>query len=284
MSGIHQFVPMLHRRDAVGEHTRVLRDLLVAAGITSRIYTEIPDPETADETLPYRQYESDAEPGDVLVYQVATRSEMAGWLVKRQEKLVLNYHSITPPEYFAPWNNSIARLQVGAIGELSVLAPRAALGIGVSAFDVDELQRAGCVNTRVIPVDNLRSPPVPADPSVLELLATRSAGRGPWWLSVGRLAPNKCHQDTIAALFVARENGSPGPTSPSSARRPSRPMQLHCSATPGCWGWLMRSSSSVGSPRARSRLGTYQPMSWSWCPSTRDSACPCWRPWLTACL
>lgn len=210
MSGIHQFVPMLHRRDAVGEHTRVLRDLLVAAGVTSRIYTEIPDPETADETLPYRQYESDAEPGDVLVYQVATRSEMAGWLVQRQEKLVLNYHSITPPEYFAPWNNSIARLQVGAIGELSVLARRAALGIGVSAFDVGELRLAGCGDTRVIPVDNLRSPPVPADPSVLELLARRSAGRGPWWLSVGRLAPNKCHQDTIAALFVARENGSPG--------------------------------------------------------------------------
>ena len=30
MSGIHLFVPMLHRRDAVGEHTLALRDRLVA--------------------------------------------------------------------------------------------------------------------------------------------------------------------------------------------------------------------------------------------------------------
>ena len=53
--GIHLFVPMLHRRDAVGEHTRVLRDQLLAAGIPSRIYIDMPDPETADETRqPYQ--------------------------------------------------------------------------------------------------------------------------------------------------------------------------------------------------------------------------------------
>ncbi len=209
MSGIHQFVPMLHRRDAVGEHTRVLRDLLVAAGVPSRIYTEIPDPETADETRHYLEYETDAEPGDVLVYQVATRSEMAGWLGARREKVVLNYHSITPPEYFAPWNNGIARLQVGALAELADLAPKSVMGIGVSDFDADELRRAGCTDVRVIAVDNLGLPPTPPDPAVLESLARHGAGRGPWWLSVGRLAPNKCHQDVIAALFVARDSGSP---------------------------------------------------------------------------
>ena len=78
MSGIHLFVPMLHRRDAVGEHTRTLRDRLVARGVTSAIYTELPDPDTVDETRPYLEYETDAEPGDVLVYQMATRSAMAG--------------------------------------------------------------------------------------------------------------------------------------------------------------------------------------------------------------
>ena len=54
--GIHLFVPMLHRRDAVGEHTRTLRDLLVADGVPSRIYTELPDPDTVDETRPYLDY------------------------------------------------------------------------------------------------------------------------------------------------------------------------------------------------------------------------------------
>jgi hypothetical protein len=37
VSGIHQFVPMLHRADAVGRHTLRLRDVLVARGIPSHI-------------------------------------------------------------------------------------------------------------------------------------------------------------------------------------------------------------------------------------------------------
>ena len=208
--GIHLFVPMLHRRDAVGEHTRVLRDQLLAAGIPSRIYIDMPDPETADETRPYREYERDAVPGDVLVYQVATRSDMVGWLEHRPERLVLNYHSITPARFFAPWHDGIARAQEAAIEELSGLATRAVLGIGVSEFDAGELRAAGCPSTLVVPVANVGLPLVPPDPAAVAALKGRAVGRGPWWLSVGRLAPNKAHQDTIAALFVARSTTSPG--------------------------------------------------------------------------
>jgi glycosyltransferase involved in cell wall biosynthesis len=200
---------MLHRRDAVGEHTRTLRDLLVASGVTSRIYTELPDPETAGETRPYREYEADARPGDVLVYQVATSSGISRWLAGRPEPLVLNYHSITPPRFFARWSNGIARLQQDALAELAELAPRATLGIAVSSFDAGELRAAGCPETRVVPVANVGVVPETPDPAERALLTDR-AGRGPWWLSVGRLAPNKAHQDTVAALFVARATSSPG--------------------------------------------------------------------------
>jgi len=109
MSGVHLFVPMLHRHDAVGEHTRTLRDGLLASGVRSQIYTELPDPATVDETRHYLEYESASEPGDVLVYQFATESAIAPWLASRPEPVVINYHSITPPEYFGPWNNGITR-------------------------------------------------------------------------------------------------------------------------------------------------------------------------------
>jgi hypothetical protein len=46
MTAIHQFVPMLHRDDAVGRHTLRLRDVFVSRGIESRIYVEMIDPET----------------------------------------------------------------------------------------------------------------------------------------------------------------------------------------------------------------------------------------------
>jgi glycosyltransferase involved in cell wall biosynthesis len=210
MKGIHQFVPMLHSHDAVGEHTRSLRDLLVAAGVPSHIYSEIPDPATAGETRPYLDYESEAEAGDVLVYQFATYSAMAEWVAARPEPLVINYHSITPPEYFGPWNNAITRLQVGARADLDRLAPRAALGIAVSRFDADELGAAGCSRISVIPVVNVQVPPVEPDGATLDRLRERWSDPGGAWLSVGRLAPNKAHQQVIAALFVARATSNPG--------------------------------------------------------------------------
>ena len=91
-----------------------MRDRLLAAGIPSRIYTELPDPATVEETRRYQDYETESVPGDVLVYQFATESAIADWLVSRPEPVVVNYHSITPPEYFGPWNNGITRGQVGA--------------------------------------------------------------------------------------------------------------------------------------------------------------------------
>lgn len=204
MTAVHLFVPMLHRHDAVGEHTQSLHRRLVATGVPSTIYTEVPDPDTADLTRPYLEYVTDSRPGDVLVYQFATASGMAGWLARRPEPVVVNYHSITPPEYFRPWNNRITRLQVAAQIELSELAPRAALGIAVSRFDEAELQAAGCPRTVVVPVANVAVPPVAPEPSALVRLSEHPPGPGHRWLSVGRLAPNKGHHRTIAALFVAR--------------------------------------------------------------------------------
>ncbi len=207
--GIHLFVPMLHRHDAVGEHTIALRDRLVLAGVDSRIYSQIPDPRTRDDTRYYLDYESDAQPGDVLVYQFATESVIATWLAGRPEPVVINYHSITPPRYFWPWSNGITRLQVGARLELDQLAPRAALGIAVSRFDERELASAGCRRTTVVPVVQVAVPPVVPDAHLVERVRAGGAGVGRRWLSVGRLAPNKCHHQTIAALFVARATSDP---------------------------------------------------------------------------
>ena len=208
MSGIHQFVPMLHRRDAVGEHARALRDLLRAAGYPSEIYIELPDPETEGETRPFRSYEDDAAPGDVLVYQFATRSAEAGWLQARPEPVVVNYHSITPPSYFGPWNDGIARSQAACQVELAGLAPTAALGIAVSRFDEAELRSAGCRRTEVVPVVNSSGPGSPPDPDE-EARLSRWAGDGPLWLSVGRLAPNKRHESVLAAFYVYRREIDP---------------------------------------------------------------------------
>jgi L-malate glycosyltransferase len=209
--GIHQFVPMLHRGDAVGRHALRLRDVMVARGIRSQIYVEVDDPETDSETRPFTRYTHEAEHGDVLVYQFATASAIASCLQERSEPLVVNYHNVTPPEFYAPWDNGMARHQLRAQLELRALAPRTALGLAVSAFNEEELRAAGFAATAVVPPAGI----VPTGPVTAPGTDGRppaTTGAGARWISVGRLAPNKGIEDAAMALLVTREHHDPAAT------------------------------------------------------------------------
>jgi glycosyltransferase involved in cell wall biosynthesis len=204
MSGVHQFVPMLHRGDAVGRHTLHVRDVLQARGVASQVYVEMVDPATESECEQYGAYAAHAEPGDVLLYQFATASGLAPWLAARTETLVVNYHNITPPELYAPWDNALARHQVLALTQLSSLAGRAALGVAVSRFNESDLVRAGYRATAVVPPAAVLPPagdrPAPSSAtgnSIGEAGGTR-------WLCVGRVAPNKALEHAAMGLLVAR--------------------------------------------------------------------------------
>lgn len=207
MSGIHQFVPMLHRADAVGRHTLRLRDVLEARGIPSHVYVEMDDPATASETRSFGRYAAEAEVGDVLVYQCATASGMGPWLGARGETLVVNYHNVTPPEYYAPWDNGMARHQLLAQTQLRELAPRAALGLAVSTFNEAELRAAGFRHTAVVPPAAML--PAGAAPALAVRPPTSEGSR---WLSVGRLAPNKAIELAVMALLVTRAHHDPQAT------------------------------------------------------------------------
>ena len=101
------------------------------------------DPETAAETRPFTRYAEEAQAGDVLVYQFATASALGPWLGARPEALVVNYHNVTPPEYYAPWDNGLARHQLLAQAQLRELAPPRRVGLAVSSFNEAELRQAG---------------------------------------------------------------------------------------------------------------------------------------------
>ncbi len=208
MSGIHHFVPVVHRGDAVGRHTLRLRDATRARGFESDVFVDTVDADTKNETCPVLDYVSRARPGDVVVYQFATASPMAQWLADRGETLVVNYHNITPPELLAAWDNHLALGQLRAQGELKLLAPRAALAVADSAYNEAHLRAAGFARTAVVP-PSAGLPPetlTPVSP-VADVLA-----HGARWLCVGRVAPNKALEDVVAALAVTRSGIDPGAT------------------------------------------------------------------------
>lgn len=202
---VHQFVPALIPRDATGSHTLLLRQAFRDAGWRSEIFTEATHDELLAESLPFTAYPPQAERGDVLVYQFATSSAVADFLLGRPETLVLDYHNVTRPELLVGWDPEAARRSAEALRQLAVLAPRAALGLAVSAYNEADLRSAGCRCTAVVPVlvdlERLAAEPDPG--AVARLGAAKDAG-GTDWLFVGRVVPSKAQHDLVKALWAYR--------------------------------------------------------------------------------
>jgi L-malate glycosyltransferase len=212
VSGIHHFVPVLHRGDAVGRHTLRLREATRARGFPSEIFVDTVDDDTADETVPVLAYPEKAQPGDVLVYQFATASAMAPWLAGRSETLVVNYHNVTPPELMAPWDNHLALGQLRAQGDVRLLAPRTALAVADSRYNEGHLTASGFIRTAVVSPSAALSSAGTTSQDAGALPGRGTPRRGARWLAVGRVSPNKGLESTIAALAVVRAHGDPDAT------------------------------------------------------------------------
>ncbi|HVB94687.1 MAG TPA: glycosyltransferase family 4 protein [Acidimicrobiales bacterium] len=206
MTAVHQFVPALLPRDATGDHTLALRDTFRQAGWTSEIYVEAAHDELLGEATYFERYPDHARPGDILLYQLSTASPVADFLLGRDETLVLDYHNITPAEYYRDWEEPTADKVALARRQMAELAPRATLGIADSAFNAAELRARGCPATEVVPIlttiDAWGSRAL-ADPS--ELSRRKDAhGPGTVLLFVGRLSPNKNQHLLVETLWLYR--------------------------------------------------------------------------------
>ncbi len=203
MTAVHQFVPALLPRDATGDHTRALRDALRAAGFNSDIFVEAAHDELQAEATYFEEYPSRAQPGDILLYQLGTSSPVAEFLLGRPEPLVLDYHNVTPEEFYAGWEEHTREKVALARAQVAELAPAAVLGIADSEFNASELATLGCPATEVVPI-LVDLAAITADAAEADRLA-KDHGRGTVWLFVGRISPNKVQHRLVAAFWLYRQ-------------------------------------------------------------------------------
>ncbi|HZQ58823.1 MAG TPA: glycosyltransferase family 4 protein [Acidimicrobiales bacterium] len=235
MPTLHQFVPTLDP-GAVGTHILEAQRVLRAAGWASEVFSEHTVGPYDGRARRYTDYGSDvaANDDDVLVYHLAIGSSVADWLLaRRPPRLVVDYHNITPPEWFAGWEPSVAYGLAWGRAQLRRLAPRTGFGLADSAYNASELQAAGLRRTEVLPI-LLPDHDGTADAT---RVAELRAEPGPRWVFVGRLAPNKRQHLLIAALHAYRRaydgsarldlvGGASSPTYESALRAFTRDLGL----------------------------------------------------------
>ena len=206
---LHQFVPFLNV-GAVATHILEIQRALHERGWRSEVFAGEVKPPYVGRARPFEEYDALAAPGDLLLYHLAHGSPMARWLLGRPERLLVDYHNMTPLEFFEGWDGDLVADAAHGRVQLRALAPRTAFALADSAFNEQELREATFRRTAVVPIlldlDRLESEVDEA--ALARLLAAKEAG-GRDWLFVGRVAPNKAQHDVVKAFAAYRRAYDP---------------------------------------------------------------------------
>jgi L-malate glycosyltransferase len=195
---INQWVPAAHKGDAIGDSARRVRDLLRDMGYVSELYALTIDEALNEEVRSFSDPE--ARHGDVTIFHYALPSPMTAAFASLDAGRVLQYHNVTPAEYFAPFDPALFRLATLGRAELATLADRTDFALGDSDYNRQELESLGFERTGVFPiaVDTTRVTQPAARPSLDEILDDGLVN----FLFVGRIAPNKKIEDIIKLAEV----------------------------------------------------------------------------------
>jgi glycosyltransferase involved in cell wall biosynthesis len=202
---VHQFTAVLAGRDAVGQHTLAVDDILRDMGAETEIFAAHVHPEVRDRGRDFRGHAAGPAP-DLILYQTSIGSPVGDYVMSRPERLVLNYHNMTPAAFFDPWEPAVAAELDHGRRQLARLARRADHAVAVSRYNADELLELG------MDADDVSVSPVlfealwesvEAGSSVVARGGVVGGSGAPspvTLLFVGRLSPNKCQQDLVGVL------------------------------------------------------------------------------------
>ena len=216
---VNQWVPAAHRGDAIGDSARRMRDMLRRTGHQSDLFALTMDEDLRGDVRAFS--DPDARRGDVTIFHFALPSPMTEAFASLPGGRVLQYHNITPAEYFAPYDPALFRLAALGRRELQTLVGRVELALGDSDFNRQELETLGFAPTGVLPiaVNTERITGGPPRPALEKILADGLINV----LFVGRIVPNKRIEDHIRLaevykryvdsyyrfIFVGRYDGIP---------------------------------------------------------------------------
>jgi L-malate glycosyltransferase len=190
---VDQWVPALHRGDAIGDSARLMRDAFRRWGHTADVYALELDEDLSGDGRPWSDWRAGGA-DDVVILHYALPSPLSAALQRHAGRRVLLHHNVTPAHFFARYDPEMVHICTLGRTELAGLAAHADLALGDSEFNRRELEEAGFPRTGVLPIyldfERYRERPNPVLRHLLDDGRTNV-------LFVGRIAPNKRQDDLV---------------------------------------------------------------------------------------
>lgn len=195
---INQIVPSLNFGDAVSSDIIAIRDVLQKKGYESNIYAKLIHPKVIKEAKQLSLYRGN--PSNILIYHFAVAGrDITDFVKKLPDRKVLLYHNITPAEYFYNYDDISYDLCNRGRKELAGLSKYFEIGLGVSTFNCQELEKLGFECTGTLPIlINFKKYEV-FDRELDNKLKNDINKK---IIFVGRLAPNKKQEDVIKTFYL----------------------------------------------------------------------------------
>jgi glycosyltransferase involved in cell wall biosynthesis len=191
---IDQWTPDLRRGDAIGDSILRLRDTLRDWGHRSDVYSLTLSEGLAGEARPFSAW-TPSGADDVVMLHYALASPLTEALKEHPGRRVLIHHNVTPPEFYEDWDPELAGICREGREQVASLRDHVHLALGDSEFNRSELASLGFPRTGVLPIyldfDRYRRPA--PNPVLLRILHDGMINL----LFVGRVAPNKRHDDLV---------------------------------------------------------------------------------------
>ncbi len=203
-----QVLTTLSFGDAVGNDTIALAGELKEMGFGAHIYAENIDPRLPEGTVRPMGELPRLEPEDVVLYHLSTGTELNYQFAEYPCRKVVIYHNITPPEFLAPYAPEKAEQCRYGLNGAKYLADFVDYGLPVSDFNRRDLLAMGytCpmdVLPVLIPFEDYKKEPS------RKVLAKYRGKRGANLLFTGRIVPNKCQEDVLAAFAAYKKYYDP---------------------------------------------------------------------------
>jgi len=193
---LHQFLTGAAAGDAITAQAFLIRNWLRDLAFESNIYALHINESISAEVRPLYSYRR--APGENwAVYHHSIGSAVPQFLSEQKLTLLLIYHNVTPPEYFARIDPQWAGMARQGLVQLHTLRDQTGLALAVSEFNEQDLSVAGYQKTAIFPI-TLRQDDydLPANNAT----ADRIRSTGPNLLFVGRFAPNKKQEDLVRLM------------------------------------------------------------------------------------
>lgn len=195
-----QLLPTIAYGDAIGNHVLALRKVIENWGFETGIWAENLDERLSSDTAERMDRFPRLTSQDVIIYHGSGGSALNTLLPTLPGRKVMIYHNITPPEWFHGYSEQTEAMTANGQREIRALAGKLDYCLAVSEYNKRGLLDMGYnCPVDVCPIlisfdEYCRAPS-------MEVLRRNADGKTKI-LFVGRVSPNKKHEDVIRAFYA----------------------------------------------------------------------------------